>query len=961
MAPLAPKHNLDSLGKRMSAYAPSPVVAGSTKPAFKLARPPDMSGMRMAVKIPPLSAPVRPTSRQPSPFAAASAPSRLAASTSQSSAPSPASGKYSPKLDALPIETVKAMLVKQMETKMALMEKRERILEGDSDPELFGEDADLLKAQINLLTSRIAEVKSAIAARESQAPSSSNTSRSHMDTPTHQPRSPAVLASHHAARPQPLRPHIQPEAGPSRPRTLVPDSSPPPTPDVEDMEDTEGRDIEPRETLEWEVESEDVPRTPPSRSAPRRKAPLGAAIDRTAALAEFADIDVSMLNSSPPRSPEPPIRSEASATRSVQSAVVVSPKGPMPSQAPWPKPAPPSAVKQRVQYGWTKEIRNKLRQVFKITDFRTNQEDAINATMEGKDVFVLMPTGGGKSLTYQLPAICTSGKTRGVTFVISPLISLINDQTRHLIKRNVPAIAYTGDLTAADKNLAHAELSRAEPYTKVVYVTPEMMSMGGRIKGIIRDLIRRNRLARFVVDEAHCVSAWGHDFRDDYIKLELLRKEYPSIPIMALTATAPEKVQADIKKVLGIEGCVMIQQSFNRPNLYYEVRPKLKKVMTDIADFIGVQPPGASGIIYCSSREKCEVLAKELRDKHNIQAWHYHAGMSKGDRRKVQEGWQDHKFSVIVATIAFGMGIDKPDVRFYSYADSKIVMQLIDRDANLDRNQKERQRNAMREVLRFCTNKTDCRRSQILAFFNEDFKREDCGQACDVCANLDQNKIQVRDVSDAAKMAINMVKAFGPRDRITLINAVDCFRGTNANSEKGFGQNPHFGCGKDWDRSEAERLLQNLLINQALGEFHTTNGAGWNNSYLKLGLEANAYLNGRKKLVMDFHMPALYEVEGLSRKDADLYGTKILGVTTNFVQDHRAQEAPNVPAPARRPQSLPNTARRLGRGVGVGGSTLSNLQAYVFSNGSGSIRRVGVAAAGTVALAKPGTSTGPRF
>jgi bloom syndrome protein len=120
---------------------------------------------------------------------------------------------------------------------------------------------------------------------------------------------------------------------------------------------------------------------------------------------------------------------------------------------------------------------------------------------------------------------------------------------------------------------------------------------------------------------------------------------------MALTATAPEKVQADIKGVLGLKNCVQIQQSFNRPNLYYEVRPKLKKVMNDIASFIEVQPPGASGIIYCSSREKCEVLAKELRDNHNIQAWHYHAGMSKGDRRKVQEGWQDHKFAVIVATV----------------------------------------------------------------------------------------------------------------------------------------------------------------------------------------------------------------------------------------------------------------------------------------------------------------------
>ncbi|BEI85126.1 hypothetical protein CcaverHIS002_0505270 [Cutaneotrichosporon cavernicola] len=738
MAPLAPRNNLDALRNRVTSYTPTSLATGA-KPAFQLARPPDLSGMKEGglVKVPPHSAPVRrPASRQPSPTAAATAPVRITINTSQISAPSP---RYSSKLDQLPVEMIKAMLIKQMEDKMVLMEKRERLLEGDPDPDLIGEDADLIKAQI-------------------------------------------------------------------------------PPPDIDE------RDIEMAEEGDWDEPPEDRPRTPPRRIAPLRKAASGVVVDRAAALAEFEGVDVHMLDSSPPQSPERPIRAEAS-------------------------------------------------------------EDAINATMAGKDVFVLMPTGGGKSLTYQLPAICVMGETRGVTFVISPLISLINDQTRHLAKRGIPAIAYTGDMTAADKQLAHTELSQREPHTKVVYVTPEMMSKGGRIKGIIRDLIRYNRLARFVVDEAHCVSAWGHDFRDDYLKLDLLRKDYPNVPIMALTATAAEKVQADIKNVLSFKrDYVQIQQSFNRPNLYYEVRPKLKKVMNEIASFIAVQPPGASGIIYCSSREKCEVLAKELRDNHSIQAWHYHAGMSKGDRRKVQEGWQDHKFAVIVATIAFGMGIDKPDVRyvihhslprslegyyqetgragrdgdpancilFYGYGDSRSVMQLIDRDKDLNPQQKERQKNAMREVLRFCTNKTDCRRSQVLAFFNEEFDRDKCQQTCDVCANLDKSKIQVKDVTDAAKLVITMMKEFGSKDRITLLNAVDCFRGTNGNTDKGLGQNPHFGVGKDWDRTEAERLIQNLLLERALDEFHTTNGAGWNNTYLKLGKDASAFLKGHKKLSMDF-------------------------------------------------------------------------------------------------------------
>ncbi|BEJ15894.1 hypothetical protein CspHIS471_0504990 [Cutaneotrichosporon sp. HIS471] len=1121
MAPLAPRNNLDALRNRVSSYTPTS-LATTAKPAFQLARPPDLSGMKEGelVKVPPQSAPVRrPASRQPSPTTAATAPVSITSNTLQSSAPSP---RYSAKLDQLPVEMIKAMLIKQMEDKMVLMEKRERLLEGDPDPDLIGEDADLIKAQINLLTSRIAEIKSAIAARGSHAPSSSNTSISHICTPTHPPRSHHVDPSITISQPLRPQPRLQPEAGPSR-RMLVPESSPPP--------DIDERDIEMAEEGDWDEPPEDRPRTPPRRIAPLRKAASGVVVDRAAALAEFEDVDVHMLDSSPPRSPERPIRAEASVSRPVQRAAPTSsPMGPTPTQAPPPRPAPLSVVKPRERHDWTLEIHQKLRQVFKINMFRTNQEDAINATMAGKDVFVLMPTGGD-----QLPAICVMGETRGVTFVISPLISLINDQTRHLAKRGIPAIAYTGDMTAADKQLAHTELSQREPNTKVVYVTPEMMSKGGRIKGIIRDLIRNNRLARFVVDEAHCVSAWGHDFRDDYLKLDLLRKDYPNVPIMALTATAAEKVQADIKNVLSFKrDYVQIQQSFNRPNLYYEVRPKLKKVMNEIASFIAVQPPGASGIIYCSSREKCEVLAKELRDNHNIQAWHYHAGMSKGDRRKVQEGWQDHKFAVIVATIAFGMGIDKPDVRyvihhslprslegyyqetgragrdgdpancilFYGYGDSKSVMQLIDRDKDLNSQQKERQKNAMREVLRFCTNKTDCRRSQVLAFFNEEFDRDKCQQTCDVCANLDKSKIQVKDVTDAAKLVITMMKEFGSKDRITLLNAVDCFRGTNGNSDKGLGQNPHFGVGKDWDRTEAERLIQNLLLERALDEFHTTNGAGWNNTYLKLGKDASAFLKGHKKLSMDFreaspkkpratkgstarnsiegqarlvplaqrkkssktsrelsrkrsrqevledgqdfvgsdddpdwdpiddvdgrdredsgiqvlgrvsgsppkrlrrsragaesaseqcleglrklrakkalqlpdetlqtiaammpsNMPALYEVEGLSRKQADLYGTKIFGVTTNFVQDHRAQEAPNAPAPTRRTlASNVATGRRIG--VVASGVTLSNLNAYAYQGETGNAptRRATAATGGRMALAQPGSSTGPRF
>lgn len=227
-------------------------------------------------------------------------------------------------------------------------------------------------------------------------------------------------------------------------------------------------------------------------------------------------------------------------------------------------------------------------------------------------------------------------------------------------------------MSASDKQEAHESLSRPEPHVRVVYVTPEMMATGGRIKQIMRDLARRKQLARFVVDEAHCVSHWGHDFRSDCkyqaqcrvwltidLKLGDLRLEYPGIPIMALTATAQVKVQEDIIRSLRIPDCAVFQQSFNRPNLSYEVRKKGKNLVDDIVKIIfsqQVDRQHVPGIIYCSSREKCEVLAKELREKHGLGARHYHAGMAKGDRRSAQEEWQDHKFEIIVATVAFGMG-----------------------------------------------------------------------------------------------------------------------------------------------------------------------------------------------------------------------------------------------------------------------------------------------------------------
>ncbi|OXG34723.1 bloom syndrome protein [Cryptococcus neoformans Bt120] len=697
-------------------------------------------------------------------------------------------------------------------------------------------------------------------------------------------------------------------AGPSRPT----DRRPSPPQDV--PQGLDDFNITMAEKDFHDLEEEPVlvpPSTPPSASPPRvatkmfarQPQPLLAPANNMQAILqdtghlpdEFHDIPFDEIFSSPTSPthnlPNPPLRAESSPPKPIDpprlSAIAGPSRQPMETRSPI-KEAVPAVPQHRViplevTHPWSKEVNQKLRQVFKLPNFRKHQKEAIDETMAGKDVFVLMPTGGGKSLTYQLPAVCSSGKTRGVTFVVSPLISLINDQTRHLISRGIPAIAYTGDLTQRDKNVAHEELSKREPITKVVYVTPEMMSMGGHIKSILRGLLQRKQLARFVIDEAHCVSQWGHDFRADYLRLGELRRDYPGVPIMALTATAQNKVQEDIIRSLRIEGCVCLRQSFNRPNLHYEVRPKTSSVIQEIVAFVRTQEARASGIVYCNSRDNCENLAKKLREDHGLRAYHYHAGMTKENRRKMQEGWQDHKFEIMVATIAFGMGIDKPDVRYvihhhlprslegyyqetgragrdgnpstcilyYAFKDGKKILGQIDQEKDLTRDQKERQKASMQEVLRYCNNKVDCRRSQVLAFFNETFDAANCHQGCDVCLGRDRNVFRTEDVTDDAVTVIKMVQAFS-NTKITILNAAECFRGFKGNSGKRLNQNPYFGAGQSWERNEGERLIQTLVIEGALEEYCVESKAGWTNAYLRVGKEGYKYLNGTARLKMDF-------------------------------------------------------------------------------------------------------------
>ncbi|KAL4895097.1 hypothetical protein BDV59DRAFT_159798 [Aspergillus ambiguus] len=535
------------------------------------------------------------------------------------------------------------------------------------------------------------------------------------------------------------------------------------------------------------------------------------------------------------------------------------------------------------QHPWSKEVRSVLKDRFHLRGFRMNQLEAIDATLSGKDAFILMPTGGGKSLCYQLPSVVTSGSTRGVTIVISPLLSLMQDQVSQLRKLNIQAHLLNGETQREERQWIMRTLSGfvAEDHIELLYITPEMVTKNQTLIRNLEKLNDRQKLARIVIDEAHCVSQWGHDFRPDYKELGGLRSQLPGVPMMALTATATENVKVDVIHNLKMQGCELFSQSFNRPNLTYEVRrkPNKNELLASIATTIMTKYRNQSGIVYCLSRDSCEKVAKSLRDDYGIKAEHYHAGMKPDERNKIQHGWQAGRSHVIVATIAFGMGIDKPDVRFvihhslpkslegyyqetgragrdgkrsgcymyYSYKDALTITRMINAGDG-GKQQKSRQRQMLHNVVQYCENKSDCRRVQILAYFNEYFRREDCNSCCDNCKS--DSVFELHDFSGHAASAIRVVRYFEEiGDKVTLSYCVNIFRG----SVKKFRSTHHrqaagYGDGSSLEMGEAERLFHRLLSEGALVEDNVVTTSKFAVQYIKLGKRASEFESGRRSL-----------------------------------------------------------------------------------------------------------------
>lgn len=494
-----------------------------------------------------------------------------------------------------------------------------------------------------------------------------------------------------------------------------------------------------------------------------------------------------------------------------------------------------------------------LRNVFGYEQFRPGQEQIINSLVAGDDHFVLMPTGGGKSLCYQIPAILKPG----LAIVVSPLISLMQDQVQSLVANGVKAAYYNSSMTEVEARKVLAQMYQNE--LDLLYIAPERLmteSFLARLQEI--------DIALFAIDEAHCVSQWGHDFRPEYLKLAKLRQHFPDVPLIALTATADKQTRNDIIQRLGLNKAKVHVASFNRPNIRYSILEK-QKPFNQLIDFLKTRKQ-EFGIVYCLSRKRVEEVAEKLKEA-GYNALPYHAGLPANQRQKTQEAFKQDDVNIIVATIAFGMGIDKPNVRFvvhydlpkniegyyqetgragrdgldsealllYGLQDLTLIKKFIEASPNED--QKRIELHKLNCMTAFAEAQT-CRRQVLLNYFNEQLS-EDCGN-CDICLNPPETY----DASIDAQKALSCV--YRLRESYGVSYVIDVLRGKENERIKRLGHDrlSTYSIGKDLSQEQWHSIFRQLihlgLLEQDIANY----------SILRLTPEAKAILRGEKKLIL---------------------------------------------------------------------------------------------------------------
>ncbi len=491
-----------------------------------------------------------------------------------------------------------------------------------------------------------------------------------------------------------------------------------------------------------------------------------------------------------------------------------------------------------------------LKEYFGFDRFKENQEDIIKNLLKGNNVFVLMPTGGGKSLCYQLPALLMEG----TAIVVSPLIALMKNQVdniRHQSEDDGVAHFLNSSLNKAMIDQVKEDVKIGK--TKLLYVAPESLTKEENI-----DLLRKIKISFYAIDEAHCISEWGHDFRPEYRRIRPIINEIGEAPVIALTATATDKVRMDIKKNLGINDAVEFKSSFNRPNLYYEVRPKTSEINKDIIKFIH-QHKGKSGIIYCLSRKEVEDLALFLQT-NDIKAAPYHAGMDSITRSQTQDDFLMERIDIIVATIAFGMGIDKPDVRFVIHYDipkslegyyqetgragrdggeglciafysQKDLLRLEKFMEGKPIAEQDIGRQLLKETASYAESSI-CRRKLILHYFGEEYDKDNCGH-CDNCLHP---TIKV-EASDLLVKLLKTIVATKENFRDDYLKDVLMGRETEEVIAYRHLDIDEFGIGED-----TEEKVWNAVIKQALIDDYINKDVE-NYGVLKLTAAGKNYLN----------------------------------------------------------------------------------------------------------------------
>ena len=626
-------------------------------------------------------------------------------------------------------------------------------------------------------------------------------------------------------------------------------------------------------------------------------------------------------------------------------------------------------------------MKEALRSYFGYEAFRPHQEEVVRAVLDGRDSFTVMPTGGGKSLCYQLPAVLLPG----ACVVVSPLISLMKDQVDAARAAGIRAAAFNSASSAAEKRNVWESLRGQK--LDLLYVSPERLRVPG-----FADFLKECRIAFFAIDEAHCISAWGHDFRPDYLALSELAAAFPQTPLAAFTATATLRVERDIVERLGLRRPLLTRASFNRPNLFYQVTPKLN-LERQLLEFIE-ERQGESGIIYRTTRKDVEATAAFLKTR-GIAAAAYHAGLPDAERAAAQEAFRRDECALIVATIAFGMGIDKPNVRFvihgdlpknlesyyqetgragrdgeparcalfYGRADIAQLMRFA--EGTEDPDARETAREQVFRMLDF-TQKEGCRRKALLAYFSEDLPGDNCG-GCDICAGETERE----DATVPAQKLLSAVARTG--GRFGARHVINIVLGKETRRIRDFSHHelPTFSVGSDREEPYWRRVMDTLLaqgmvaVSNPLMPTPALTDKGWevlrgqrSCSIVRLPEAAKtARRKGeredsplfqllkeeRMRLARQADMPAyvifsdrslremverlpltpeeLLSVSGVGRHKVDAYGSTILDLIAAWLENHPEEQARREENIANNLAAMEGRQRRSRRAASNGGES----------------------------------------